>query len=730
MNSITKARFSRWLIALLAVLASVPATAQETLTNAYDARARLVAVGHCGAVNNGVSSAYSYDPADNRSNLTLSTTAGATVVVNPTSLPTGVVGSPYLQKVAGGGGSGGYTYTLLSGSLPAGVTLNVLNGVLSGTPTTAAAYTFTVKAADCLGNNGSRAFSVTIKSAALTLNPATLTTGTAGTAYSQTVTATGGAGGYSYAVASGSLPAGLSLNASTGAITGTPSTANAYAFTLQATDSSNNIGARAYTLTIGIGLMPATLPAGTVNVAYNQTIVSSGGSGGYNYSLSTGALPTGLGLGSSSGIIYGTPTTANNYAFTLRAADVLNNSATRAYNILINLALNPASLPDAVFGSAYSQIITAIGGSGTYSYSAGSGLPPGLTLSSAGALTGTPTSAGTYNFTVTGNDTSGHTGSQAYSIRSALKVSPATLPNGAAGTGYVQPITASGGTGSYAYGLGSGALPPGIAVIDTGTVSGTPTTAGTYTFAAAASDSAGNTGSQTYTITMNLGITPTTLPGGLTGTAYYQQFSATGGSHIYMFSAGPGVPPGLSLSSAGTFSGTPTSGGTYNFTVNVSDTAGNVGSLAYALNIGTPATCGGVSFSVANTSATAPYPLYFTVTATGSASIACTLNYATSDASGVAGVNYVAKSGTLSFPSSPGTQTVQVTTIAGGEYPLKANMHLNLSSPSSGATISTPYAIGSIASSGGGCKTCIVNTPPPSTTDTTSTDNPPEGPNE
>lgn len=710
MNS-TDRRLVRWFLALAALATfGSAATAQETLTNAYDARGRLVAVGHCGSVNNGVSSNYAYDPADNRSSLTVSTTGGPTMVLNPATLPDGIVGSSYNQKVTGGGGSGGYTYALLSGSLPTGLVLNGSTGAISGTPTIANAYSFTIKATDCAGNNGSRAFSVTVKATALTLSPTTLPAGTAGTAYSQTVSATGGSGAYVFSVASGSLPSGLNLNSATGAITGTPSAAGASASTIRATDSASNVGSRAYNLTIGIGLAPPTLPGGTVGAAYNQTIMSSGGSGGYSYSISAGTLPAGLGLGSATGIILGTPTTANNYAFTVRVADTLNNISTRAYNVGISLALNPAALPDATFGSSYSQTVTASGGSGTYSYAAGSGLPPGLTLSSSGLLSGVPTSAGLYNFMLSANDTAGHTGSKLYSITSHLKISPASLPAGAVGTVYNQPISASGGTGSYSYRLLSGTVPPGL-VVGVGSVSGNPTTAGTYTFTAGATDSAGNSGSQTYTITTNLGLSPTTLVGGLTGTAYNQQLTASGGSGTYTFSAGTGVPPGLLLSSAGLLSGTPASGGAYNFTVSVSDTTGHIGSRAYSLNIGAGGTCGGVSFSVDNPTTTAPSPLRFTVTATGPASATCTVHYATSDGSGVAGVNYVATAGTLSFPSSPGTQTVQVTAIAPRDNGLNASVFLNLSSPSSGATISTPTGTGLIMGGGGGCKTCLMQQP-------------------
>ena len=102
--------------------------------------------------------------------------------------------------------------------------MNAANGAITGTPTTAATSNFTITATDGLGATGARAYAVTIN-AAITVNPATLPNGTVGVAYSQTVSATGGNGSYTFSVSAGSLPAGLSLNAGTGAITGTPTTA-------------------------------------------------------------------------------------------------------------------------------------------------------------------------------------------------------------------------------------------------------------------------------------------------------------------------------------------------------------------------------------------------------------------------------------------------------------------------------------------------------------------------
>ena len=130
------------------------------------------------------------------------------------------------------------------------------------------------------------------------MNPATLPNGTQTTPYSQTVTATGGTGPYTYAVTSGALPAGLTLNTSTGVISGTPTTAGTASFTIGATDAHGNTGSQAYSINIGVApltVSPATLPPATQGTAYSQTIVGSGGVAPYTYAIISGALPSGTG---------------------------------------------------------------------------------------------------------------------------------------------------------------------------------------------------------------------------------------------------------------------------------------------------------------------------------------------------------------------------------------------------------------------------------------------------
>ncbi len=282
-------------------------------------------------------------------------------------------------------------------------------GAITGTPTTAATSNFTITATDGLGATGARAYSVTIN-AAITVNPATLPNGTVGIAYSQTVSATGGTGSYTFSVSVGSLPAGLSLNAATGAVTGTPTTAATSNFTITATDGLGATGARAYSVTINaaITVNPATLPNGSVGSAYSQTVQATGGNGSYTFSVSAGSLPAGLSLNAATGAITGTPTTAATSNFTITATDGIGATGSRAYSVTMNagIAVNPATLPNGTVGVAYSQTVSATGGNGSYTFSVSAGsLPAGLSLNAGtGAITGTPTTAATSNFTITATD--------------------------------------------------------------------------------------------------------------------------------------------------------------------------------------------------------------------------------------------------------------------------------------------------------------------------------------
>ncbi|HEV7241548.1 MAG TPA: ice-binding family protein [Thermoanaerobaculia bacterium] len=181
------------------------------------------------------------------------------ITVNPSTLPNGTVGTVYSEVVSASGGTSPYTFSVSSGALPTGLILNSASGAITGTPTTAGTFDFTITATDAAGCSGSRPYTINIASLGcpvITLSPSTLPPGVLATPYSQSVTASGGTPPYTYAVSSGTLPAGLTLNPATGLISGVPLQVGLFNFTIQATDSGGCVGARPYTLTIIAGAGP------------------------------------------------------------------------------------------------------------------------------------------------------------------------------------------------------------------------------------------------------------------------------------------------------------------------------------------------------------------------------------------------------------------------------------------------------------------------------------------
>jgi hypothetical protein len=177
-----------------------------------------------------------------------STQAG--VVIATTSLPEGTVGTPYVQTIAASGGTTPYSWSISAGALPAGFSLNAATGVISGTPTTTSIVNFTVTVTDSSSpvRTASRSLFIT----ALAVTTVSLPGATVGTAYSQTLAASGGTNQYTWSIINGVLPQGLSLNVATGAITGTPTLSGTENFTVMVTDTASPAGTASQVLSITV----------------------------------------------------------------------------------------------------------------------------------------------------------------------------------------------------------------------------------------------------------------------------------------------------------------------------------------------------------------------------------------------------------------------------------------------------------------------------------------------
>jgi len=617
---------------------------------------------------------------------TLAVSAASSVVLSPSSLPTPVLSTAYSQTISGSGGTSPYTFAVSSGSLPTGLSLNTSTGLISGTPTAAGAYSFTIRATDSASQSNTRSYSGTI-AAALAVTPTTLTTPVLNQAYIQTVASSDGTAPVTFSVSAGALPIGLSLDTSTGAITGTPTAAGAYSFTIQATDANSTTATRAYSGTIAaaLAITTATLPTPVLTQAYSQTVAASGGTAPVTFAISAGGLPAGLSLNSSTGVITGTPTAAGAYSFTVRGTDANSVTAIQAYTgtIAAALTITTTTLPTPVLNTAYSQTVSTSGGAApvTFSVSAGS-LPTGLSLnSSTGAITGAPTAAGTYSFTIEATDNNSVAVTQAYTgtISSGVVIVTATLPTPVLGTAYSQTVATSNGAAPVIFSVSAGNLPTGLSLdTSTGAITGTPTAAGAYSFTIQASDNNSATDTQTYsgTIVGAVSITTATLPTPVLSTAYSQTVSTSGGAAPVTFAVSAGNPPtGLSLNtSTGAITGTPTAAGAYSFTIQATDANSVTATQAYS---------GTISSGISITTTTLPTPV-----------LTQAYSQTVSTSGGTAPVAFAVSAGSLPVSLSLDTSTGAITgtPTASGAYSFTIQATDN-----NGVTASQVYS-GTIAS--------------------------------
>ena len=343
--------------------------------------------------------------------------------------------------------------------------------------------------------------------------------GEVGKAYSMTLTANG-TSPLTWTVSSGTLPAGLTLS-SNGIISGTPTESGSIEFAVQV---GNSVGSdtRSYWLKVNPKPIPPTIadytfPHGIVGTAYNRPVIMTAGDTPFTFSVANGSLPDGLTL-SSTGYVIGTPTASGIFTFTIKV-DNAAGSDSKEYTLVIDPksvapTITTASLPNGRVGVTYSQTLAATGDA-PISWSAEGNLPDGLALSSGGTISGTPTTAGTSTFTVKASNGVEPDASVQLSITiEAAPVAPtiktASLPNGRVGVVYSQTLAATGD--APIFWSAEGTLPDGLALSSGGTISGTPTTAGTSIFTVKASNGVVPDAMKQLSITIESASTPPVMP--------------------------------------------------------------------------------------------------------------------------------------------------------------------------------------------------------------------------
>jgi hypothetical protein len=402
----------------------------------------------------------------------------------------------------------------------------------------------------------------------------------------------------------GALPSGVTFQ-SDGTLAGTPAFGTAagspYNLNITATDGNGNTSTQAFALAVGTAAGPAFTSGNSTTFTENSAgsfSVSAQGDGPVSLSES-GALPSGVmfvdqGTGSGSGsqtdtgLLEGTPAfeTAGTYDISLTATDGNGNSTTVGFTLTVldgNPVITSANSTSFTENSAGSFSVTA-NGDAPLTFSTSDPLPTGVTLQSNGTLSGTPafTTAGTYPLTITVTDGNSNTGTQAFTLTVNsgdpvfTSATTTTFSEGVAGSFNV---TANGDPPlSFTE---TGALPTGVTLATSGTLSGTPIKpGGTFPITITATDPHGDTSTQGFVLYViapgALHIITTSLPGGSDGVNYSARLQAGGGTTPYHWSlvAGQGaLPHGLHLSKAsGKIHGKPTAhAGTYTFTVQVRD---------------------------------------------------------------------------------------------------------------------------------------------------------------
>lgn len=558
------------------------------------------------------------------------------LAISTATLPNGQVGVEYSARVEATGGSGaGYRWKIFANSLPAGTTIaaeGTPSTAISGVPSESGAIGFTVEVTDSAGATAKKDLRIQVNEALrpLAIETVALSDAAEREPYEATITAHDGSGeNYRWELVSGALPDGLTLSPEgtpSATLSGTPAESGTFSFAVRVVDSASSFAERIFTLDVAPYVPPplvietALLPNGTATRPYAESITARGGSGsGYRWTIARGGLPGGLTLeaeGTPATTLSGTPRLDGNFRFTVAVTDSEGTTTELEYMItiapappLLDIIIRP--LPAGIETQAYSTEIRATGGSEMdYVWSVAAGaLPPGLTIAASGTpgtlISGVPTAAGAYEFTLSVRDSFGSEDQGVLTIVIdpliiPIAIETISVPGGAVGVAYETSLATTPGTGTgvnYNWVVTAGALPPGLTLQQNSTpntrISGTPTAGGEFTATISVFDSNNDTASQTYTFDIYVPLTITTaaLPVGQQNSVYSATLTALGGSESdYTWSIVQGrLPGGLVLAPSGTpsteLTGTSTEAGVFNFTVEARDDAGGIAARSYSLTM-------------------------------------------------------------------------------------------------------------------------------------------------
>jgi uncharacterized repeat protein (TIGR03803 family) len=398
--------------------------------------------------------------------VTLSIKSGLQIVT--TTLPKAVIGVKYAQALAATGGKTPYTWSLLSGTLPDGITFSPSTGVFSGTPTKAVSASFLVqvKDAESTAATYSAPVGLPVTPPQLAILTTSLPPGLVGTNYSQVFNLTGGTAPFQWSLTSGTLPRGLAFAAGAGVISGTPVQFGSGTVTVKVTDSSTPQMTDSVSVNLainsGLNITTTAFTSGMVGAMYSSALTATGGVSPYKWTLDSGTLPAGLTLSADSGVLSGTPTTLGNFSFTIRITDSEGTPASTSAPFSVNIST--------AVGASVTFTAKVVGTTSTPNgivtfYNGTTSLGTG-TLNTSGVATLTTSfgSPGSYPITAVYGGNTALTGSTsailtetvvAVSVSAAFSPSSLTIASGSSGTLTITLTPTGGYTGTVSFSCGT-----------------------------------------------------------------------------------------------------------------------------------------------------------------------------------------------------------------------------------------------------------------------------------
>ncbi len=532
---------------------------------------------------------------------TVDLTASGPLNITSTSFSRAESGTSYSALIRMGGGKEPYTFSVAYGNLPPGLELDSREGIISGVPETPDTYTFAIGVTDAEGNYAEKEFQI-VQYDPLEFNtPSVLKSAIVDQSYRQEIEVSGGKPSYTFSIVNGSLPPGMGMT-SDGTLSKTPTKVGSYTFTVQVKDLLDQPHEKEFTLEVVNPIEVTTdfLIGGLVGKNYSQSLRTTGGVGSERrWKIWSGQLPEGLELDQDTGEIHGVPKRKYYGVIGFQVSDEEDHVAYKGYTLAIDypLELLTTFLPPAVRGKEYDESIRVRGGVAPVTFDYEGHLPEGMNFDTdKGAITGIPVTTQLSNIKVIVSDRNQprpRVIERDLNLRvtsdfgiTTSSVIPTARKNVSIST---VSFSTGGGPTPFRWSLKNGYLPPGIELDSSaGTLEGTPTRAGYYSFDIQVSDARSRTASKRFywLVKESLRMATKEIPNMTVGEYFQFPFRAAGGMSPYSWKLNMGkLPSGVDLDTdTGILYGTPQRTGDYRINMQVQDSQEPIQSVKSTFN--------------------------------------------------------------------------------------------------------------------------------------------------